>query len=127
MTVAAAHAAVFYREVAAKRCVWTIRDKGGFPAPMTRSGLRAHAFWSSESRVKKIIANVPAYAGFTPVTVSWEEFREQWIPGMARDGLLVGVNWSGRRAMGYDIAPLDVLENITHAIQVEEIKAPSPK
>ncbi len=69
-------------------------------------------FWSSRSRVERIIRTVPAYAGFQPDEISWEEFCSAWAPGMERDGLLVGVNWSGKLALGYDVEPGQVVRNV---------------
>jgi hypothetical protein len=105
MSQAASQAWAFYREVAKSRVVWTVRDAGGFPAPMTSDGKRAQPFWSSRSRVERIIKSVPAYAGFEPYEISWDEFCRKWAPGLQRDGLLAGVNWSGKRAIGYDMEP----------------------
>ncbi len=55
-----------------------------------------------------MIQNVPAYAGFTGVRIPLTEWRERWLPGMSIDGLLMGINWSGDRATGYDVPPADV-------------------
>ena len=105
MTVAAAQAAHFFREITLHESVWTIRDDGGFPAPKNRSGERAMPFWSLESRAARVIANVPAYHGFTIERLTLGEFVEDWLTGLERDDLLVGVNWSGARAVGYDMTP----------------------
>lgn len=112
MSQAASQAAAFYREVAASRRVWTIRDARGYPAPRGTSGKRAQPFWSSRSRVEKIIETVPAYAGFSPDEIDWDKFLSAWVPGLTRDGLLVGVNWSGKRAHGYDLEPAQVARNV---------------
>jgi hypothetical protein len=116
MSQAASQAAAFYRDVARSRAVWTVKDAGGYPAPMTSSGQRAQPFWSSKSRVEKIISSVEACAGFAPVEIPWEEFCQFWAPGLTNDGLLVGVNWSGPRALGYDIAALEVQRNVEAVI-----------
>jgi hypothetical protein len=105
MSQAGAQAWAFYREVAAKRVVWTVCDDEGYPSPKTASGQRAQPFWSSRSRVEKIIATVPAYAVFRPEEISWADFCAKWVPELERDGMLVGVNWSGRRAKGFDLEP----------------------
>lgn len=112
MSQAASQAAAFYREVATSRKVWTIRDAGGYPAPIGTSGKRAQPFWSSRSRVERVISTVPAYAGFTPDEIAWEQFCSAWVPGLTRDGLLVGINWSGARAIGYDLEPAEVARNV---------------
>jgi len=112
MTQAASQAWAFYRDVAKNQEVWTIRDDGGFPAPKRHDGKRSQPFWSSLSRVEKIIKTVPAYAGFEPYEISWVDFCQAWVPSMTDDGLLVGVNWSGKKALGYDLEPKQVQESV---------------
>lgn len=107
MSQAASQAAAFYRDVSRDGRLWTIKDDGGFPAPVTPSG-RAMPFWSSRSRAERIVAAVPAYKSFVVVEVTWDEFRDRWLPGLERDGLRVGVNWSGSKAVGYDLLPSEV-------------------
>jgi hypothetical protein len=105
MSQAASQAWAFYREVARTGVLWTLRDHGGFPAPLTPDGKRAQPFWSSLSRVRRIIKNVPAYKGFEPYEISWSQFVAEWVPSLMHGGLLAGVNWSGPYAKGYDIEP----------------------
>lgn len=117
MSQAASQAWAFYRDVARNRVVWTVRDDGGYPALRTGSGQRSQPFWSSRSRVERIIKTVPAYRGFEPVEVSWEEFCSEWVPSLSRAGYLVGVNWSGKRAVGYDMEPAHLMRNVETVIQ----------
>lgn len=117
MTQAASQAAAFYRDVARDRMVWTLDDENGYPAPKTRTGQRAMPFWSSKSRVEKIIRTVPGYHGFRPIGFTWEVFVAEWVPDLKTSGLLVGVNWSGEHALGYDLEPDDVVTNVTAAIE----------
>ena len=114
MTQAGAQASAFYREVALHGSVWSLRDAGGIPAP-EGDAARSMPFWSSRKRVETIIASVPAYAGFQPFQVPLQEFLERWLPGLERDGLKVGVNWTGTRAAGYDVEPGNVRAAIQHA------------
>lgn len=111
MSLSAAHAQAFFDELDAA-CVWTIEDDGGVPAPKGETGHRVMPFWSRESRAAKIIGNVAAYAGFRPRQIPLDEWEERWLPGIARDGLLVGLNWYGRSATGYDLTPGQVLERL---------------
>lgn len=112
MSIVAAHAAEFYREVAESSKVWSIKDSGGFPAPFSTEGKRVMPFWSSESRALAVIRNVPAYKNFTPVSIEWTVFCHRWVPGLTNEGLLAGVNWSGTSASGFDLEPMDVQRNV---------------
>jgi hypothetical protein len=102
---AGSQAADFYRDAARTRVVFTVRDAGGYPAPESREGVRAQPFWSSRARAERIVATVPAYAGFEVEEIALDAFLERWLPGLEVDGLRVGVNWSGPRATGYDVEP----------------------
>lgn len=112
MSQSASQASAFYKEVAENRKVWTVKDSGGFPAPKNAEGKRAQPFWSSLSRAQKFIKTVPAYPGFEPYEISWVEFSSRWVPGLKQDGLLVGINWSGAKATGYDLEPEKVKEYV---------------
>ena len=66
-------------------------------------------FWSTLSRVQRINCCVPAYKHFEPLELSWDEMRDIWLPDLKKSGILVGVNWSGKQATGYDVTPDDML------------------
>jgi hypothetical protein len=115
VTTAAAQAAAFYREVATHGSLWTVRDAGGFPQPKGADGVRVQPFWSLRSRAERVVATVTAYAGLEVVELPWQVFESRWVPGLKRDKVLVGVNWSGPRATGYDVSPDDVVRNVEAA------------
>ena len=112
MTTSAAHADAFYSEVLAERVLWTVRDVDGFPAPVNGDGARAMPFWSKRSRAERVVASAAAYAGFELVEIALHTWREDWLTGLDRDGVLVGLNWAGERAQGYDVASADVLRSL---------------
>lgn len=120
MSSAASQAWAFYREVAKTRSVWTVRDEGGYPAPENPEGYRAQPFWSSRSRVEKIIRTVPAYAAFTAEEIEWDKFCRTWAPSLAAEGLRIGVNWSGKRAVGYDLPVQSVVDSVQACIDRPE-------
>jgi hypothetical protein len=76
-------------------------------------------FWSSLSRAEKIIKTVPAYSKFRAVAISWGQFRDAWLPGLEKDGLSVGVNWSGHNTTGYDLEPKSVREAVEDQIKAQ--------
>ncbi len=92
---------------------------------MTSSGKRAQPFWSSRSRIDRIIKSVPAYAGFAPFEITWDDFRSTWVLGLSKDGLLAGVNWSGKGAVGYDLEPEWLMRNIEAVINNPELEPPA--
>ena len=120
MGQSASQAHAFYREVAENRVLWTCRDGEGFPQPMTSSGGRAQPFWSSLSRVQRIIKTVPTYGGFVPYELSWEDFVEAWVSDLKEWEVEVGINWSGNRAVGYDVEPDRVVTNVRYYIDRAE-------
>ena len=126
MTQSAAQAAAFYRDVAKSRVLWTLEDDEGYPAPLNQEGKRSMPFWSSLARVEKIIKEVPAYAGFRPAQFSWDEFVNRWVPELAAAGELVGVNWSGKLATGYDAEPEAVVRNVNYYLQQAKKVLPFP-
>ena len=110
--MSAAQAEAFYREVLSSQLVWTMFDAGGYPAPLGTSGQRAMPFWSKRSRAQRVIDNVPAYSTFDIEEMPLARWRQELLPGLERDGLLIGVNWSGKRATGYDISPADIVRSL---------------
>jgi hypothetical protein len=77
-------------------------------------------FWRSRSRAQLITKRVNSYKGFEPVQLGLDAFLDDWLPGLRKDGLLVGLNWSGARATGYDVPPTDVAEALAHHLQTRD-------
>ncbi|GAA4562214.1 hypothetical protein GCM10023193_27530 [Planotetraspora kaengkrachanensis] len=95
--------------------MWTIRDEGGYPAPLVAPDRRSMPFWSSRSRVIKIIKNVATYAGFEPVAISLDVWVGDWLPELSQDNMLVGINWSGTRVVGWDFEVPEVIARLNAA------------
>ncbi|MCA2223484.1 DUF2750 domain-containing protein [Nonomuraea sp. NEAU-L178] len=112
MSQSGAQAAAFFRDVASHRTVWTVQDDNGCPTPMMPSGRRSMPFWSSLSRVKKIIKTVPVYGAMEPREIGVDEWVREWLPELKTDGLLIGINWSGARAVGWDFEVDHVLARL---------------
>jgi hypothetical protein len=115
MSLSGAHRAAFRRDVSREGRVFSIRDRAGFPIARDADGTRALPFWSKQSRAEKVVAQVAAYRTFDVVEIDLDDWTGRWLPGLERDGLLVGVNWAGPRATGYDVPPGAVAAWITGA------------
>ena len=112
MSQAGSQAWAFYRDVAKNRVLWTVENEEGIPMTEIPDGRYAIPFWSSLSRVRKIAKMVSGYANYEPCEVSWDSFCSDWVPSLTRDGILVGLNWSGKKAIGYDGEAQGVMEAI---------------
>lgn len=118
LSQAAAQWNAFVKEIIKHRKIWTIRDEGGIPTSTNIDGETSMPFWSLKSRADKIIENVPDYKGFQPYEIGFDEFLDRWLKGLEKEGLYLGVNWSGKRATGYDINPKKVLERIQYELSL---------
>ena len=103
MSVTPTHAAVFYRVVAETGVVWGIRDVCGFLAQIATDGMRAMPFRSSQSHGQTVMSGVEEFHAFEPVLIGGDVFCERGIPGLIRDSLMAGMDWSGSSATGFDI------------------------
>jgi hypothetical protein len=45
-----------------------------------------------------------------------DRWRRIVLPGLERDGLLVGINWSGPRVVGWDFTVREVLNRLAGAL-----------
>ena len=120
MSLSGAHRAAFRREATQEGRVYSIRDAAGFPAPADDSGRRAVPFWSKPTRARLIVNHVQAYRGFEVVPFEVDDWLSGWLAGLEHDGMLVGVNWAGNRATGFDMTPGHVLRWFA------ELEAPIP-
>lgn len=113
MSTAAAQADAFYTEVLETDSVWTVQDAEGIPAPIAAEGYRSMPFWSLRSHAERVVATVPEYRTFEVTELSAEKWRRDRLPGLAEDGIRVGLNRSGARATGYDVEPSSVEAGLT--------------
>ncbi len=114
MSQSSAQYYAFIEEILKCRKVWAIKDEQGFPSTTNINGQTSIPFWSLKSRAEEVIKNVPTFSNFQPHEISLEDFINRWLNGLEKDSLYVGVNWSGKRATGYDIKPNEVLERIRY-------------
>lgn len=105
-------ASAFYAESCRAREVWTVQDATGFLVPEDGRGKRAMPFWSSRARLDEVLRQVSGFRGCQATAVPLADWRAQWLTGMARDGLLVGLNWSGSAVSGFAVTPSDVETNL---------------
>ncbi|WP_168800590.1 MULTISPECIES: DUF2750 domain-containing protein [Cellulomonas] len=97
-------------------CVWVLRDADGYVC--VRSGDAARdtmPFWSSRARAVTVTRRAPAERHLVPEPVDLEAFVARWLPGLGRDGTLVGVDWTGVRSGGAEHEPHELAEALARA------------
>jgi hypothetical protein len=102
-SICAAQAAAFRRELRTADRVWTLIGDGQYIAPHKPDGTRAMPFWSRESRAQKVASRVPAYHGLDVHPIPLTYWFGDFVPWLGAEGILLGINWSGERAVGYDV------------------------
>jgi hypothetical protein len=116
MSTAALHASAFYAEVAAHGAVFTLLEEGSFPV-LRVGGSDVVPFWSSRSRAERVRQDHPKYANYAVDEITLTDFLAKTLALLEEERIRVGVNWSGPRLTGYDVAPSDIRTNIEHRVK----------
>lgn len=78
----------FLRKVADFECVWGLFSDG-WASAASAEGRKLLPFWPEADFATACATGV--WAAYQPKSISIGDFTSKWIPGMARDGLLVAV------------------------------------
>lgn len=112
------HARAFYLEVAVSEEVYGLeyddREDGVPLWPLGEDRL-ARPFWSSPRRVREMLDGPLARKRLRIVAYTWHGFIEGIMPELEAEDILVGVNWHGRRAKGYNMPVHDVVAAVEAA------------
>lgn len=92
-------------------CVWALESEDGWALCPSEKFPQSDVmpFWSQPEFAQ--CHCVGEWSDYTPVAVALEELLDDWLPGMHKDVLLVGVNWNDKLE-GIEVEPLDLLEEI---------------
>ncbi|USN98482.1 MAG: DUF2750 domain-containing protein [Phycisphaeraceae bacterium] len=107
------HADAFYREVIASGELFTVEHEEDGPIEWhLAGGIHARPFWSARSRAVRMLQGPLRRRGLVIVPVIWHEFCSRIVPEMRSAGQLVGLNWHGARARGYNLDPDAVVQAV---------------
>ncbi|MFE9967532.1 DUF2750 domain-containing protein [Streptomyces sp. NPDC005525] len=113
MSQSGSQVAAFFRDVRQSGVVWLVRDDSGSPAPLSADGTRSLPFWSTSARAQRA-AKIWG-SGLRVESRSLEAWRDLELPDAAREGLMIGINWSGPRLVGWSFTPVEVLNRLAAA------------
>ncbi|MFI0961666.1 DUF2750 domain-containing protein [Streptomyces sp. NPDC021080] len=105
--------AAFFRDVSQSGVVWLVRDDDGSPAPLSADGTRSLPFWSTSARAQRA-AKIWGH-GLRVESTPLEGWRDRELPDAAQEGLMIGINWSGPRLVGWSFTPMEVLNRLAAA------------
>jgi len=115
MSVAATQASKFYEQVIAEGRVFTVDDGEGYLV-FPIGEIEVVPFWSSRSRLVNIQKDNPKYEKWEISEEPLSGFLDKTLPLLDKEGIRVGVNWSGKRLNGFDISVPELRKNLQHWI-----------
>ncbi|MFB7555750.1 DUF2750 domain-containing protein [Streptomyces brevispora] len=110
MSQSGSQAAAFFQGVRQSGFVWFLRDDDGSPTHLSADGTRSLPFWSTSARAQRA-AKIWGH-GLRIECMALDIWRDRELPDVARDGLMIGINWSGPRLVGWSFTPVEVLNRL---------------
>jgi hypothetical protein len=113
MSQSGSQAAAFFRGVRQSRVVWLVQCDEGSPTHLSEDGARSLPFWSTAARAQRA-AKIWGH-DLRVASMPLDMWRDRVLPDAARDGLAIGVNWSGPRLVGWSFTTVEVLNRLAAA------------
>ncbi|MFF2205570.1 DUF2750 domain-containing protein [Streptomyces sp. NPDC058145] len=110
MSQSGSQAAAFFRDARLSGVVWLVRDDEGSPAPLSADGTRSLPYCSTSARAQRA-AEIWGH-GLPVETMSLDAWRDRDLPDAAREGYMIGIDWSGLRLVGWSFTPMEVLNRL---------------
>lgn len=83
------------------------------PTSLSTDGTRSLPFWSTWARAQR--ATKVWGHGLRVESMPLDTWRDRELADYARDGLKIGINWSGPRLVGWDFTSMEVLNRLAAA------------
>ncbi|MFF9607779.1 DUF2750 domain-containing protein [Streptomyces sp. NPDC014684] len=113
MSQSGSQAAAFFRDVRRSRTIWLVRGEYGSSTHLSADGVQSLPFWSTSARAQRA-AKVWGH-GLRVASIPLDTWVEHVLPDAARDGLVIGINWSGPRLIGWSFTSAEVLNRLAAA------------
>jgi hypothetical protein len=73
-----------------------------------------YVFWSDQAYAARLAKD--GWRQYKPHTISLEQFQASWLPGMEKDGALVGPNWDANLC-GLEVKPSRLAQEILRLLK----------
>jgi hypothetical protein len=108
-----ANYARFVERVRSSGTVWGLKClKGWAICPSNERDCDVYAFWSEEAYAKRHCQE--DWANYKPAAIALDSFLGNWLPGLERDGHLVGVQFNSDLA-GLEVEPSKLAEDLSRS------------
>jgi hypothetical protein len=101
----------FVRRVLCTRVVWGLKSDVGWCVSPSNEDEQQQVmpFWSDKAYALQCAKD--EWATYRPTEITLDAFLSRWLPGMAKDHLLVGTNWNVNLC-GREMEPLALKEEM---------------
>ncbi|MFJ4282639.1 DUF2750 domain-containing protein [Streptomyces massasporeus] len=113
MSQSGSQGAAFFRDVRQSGVVWLVPGDDGSPTHLSADGTRSLPFWSTSPRARR--RQRFGGHGLRVESMPLDTWCDRVLPDAARDGLVIGINWSGPRLVGWSFTPNEVLNRLSAA------------
>lgn len=108
----------FCRDISKTKMFWTIQfQDGSYIKWRNEDGSEIFPLWSTETRVQRTLKVATELEGGSPVSISFDNFIQDWLPELVENSVLLGPNWAGENLTG---TSFDAMELITRVETAEE-------
>lgn len=111
----------FIERVIDAEIVWALKGNDGFAwcESNDNEGQDIIIFWSDRAYAER--ARKSEFPEYTPVEISLFDFLFRWLPGMSKDEVLAGANWTGQ-LIGIENDPAELQDQIINHMPKDMIK-----
>jgi len=100
----------FISRVQSTGVVWGLKSDDGWAfCPSNESDADVLLFWSDEAYARRHCKE--EWSHYLPTSIPLAQFQAKWLPGMARDGLLIGAQFNAHLA-GLEVNPAKVAADL---------------
>jgi hypothetical protein len=109
---------MFLARVIEFETVWGLRSEAGWCVSTSNEDpdLKAMPFWSDRAYAARCARG--DWADYKATAITLDEFLDAWLPGMAKENVLVGTNWNVH-LVGKESDPEALLDELLDRLQTE--------
>ena len=101
----------FVSRVRSSEVLWGLREADGWAiCPSNNEDCELYVFWSDEAYARQHCTD--EWANYEPAEITLDSFLQHWIPGMEKDGFLIGVQFNSDLA-GLEVEPSKLARDLT--------------